>query len=145
MVDDSRSAWAQVATLARTSGFFATVDGQGSLVFGPSQTTPAKKFGYGVDILALEVAESAPLAARLTVVGEGAAGSQGSDAWSWLIKDPAAVAASAGLPGRVLSPGPARSKRREERGRRRLRRERSRSPSQAGCSSPARPRSFAAG
>ncbi len=96
VVDDSRSAWAQVATLARTSGFFATVDGQGSLVFGPSQTTPAKKFGYGVDILALQAAESAPLSGKVTVVGEGAAGSQGSDAWSWLIKDAAAVTASAG-------------------------------------------------
>ena len=32
----------------------------------------------------------------MTVVGEGAAGSEGADGWSWLVKDPAAVTASAG-------------------------------------------------
>lgn len=96
VVDDSRTAWAQVAALARVCGFLATVDAQGGLVFGPPQTTPVKTFTYGVDILALQAAESAPLFGKVTVVGEGAAGGQGSDAWSWLLKDPAAVTASAG-------------------------------------------------
>lgn len=96
VVDDSRSVWAHVAALARVCGFSATVDAQGGLVFGPPQTTPVKTFTYGVDVLALQAADAAPSFGKVTVVGEGAAGSQGSDAWSWLLKDPAAVTATAG-------------------------------------------------
>ena len=112
VVDDSRSAWAQVAALARVCGFFATVDAQGGLVFGPAQTTPVKTFTYGVDILALQAAESAPSFGKVTVVGEGAAGSQGSDAWSWLLKDPAAITATAGsgTPERLVQDSSLRSK-----------------------------------
>ena len=112
VVDDGRSAWAQVAALARVCGFFATIDAQGSLVFEPAQKTPVKTFTYGVDILALQAAESAPLFGKVTVVGEGAAGSQGSDAWSWLLKDAAAVTATAGSgqPERLVQDSSLRSK-----------------------------------
>jgi len=112
VVDDSRSAWAQVAALARVCGFFATVDARGSLLFEPAQTTPVKTFTYGVDVLALRAAESAPSFGKVTVVGEGAAGSQGSDAWSWLLKDAAAVTATAGSgqPERLAQDSSLRSK-----------------------------------
>jgi phage protein D len=112
VADDSRSAWAQVAALARVCGFLATVDAQGGLVFGPPQTTPVKTFTYGVDILALQAAESAPSFGKVTVVGEGAAGSQGSDAWSWLIKDPASITATAGsgTPERLVQDSSLRNK-----------------------------------
>jgi len=112
VVDDSRSAWAHVAALARVCGFFATVDAQGGLVFGPAQATPVKTFTYGVDVLALQTAETAPSFGKVTVVGEGAAGSQGADAWSWLLKDPAAVTATAGsgTPERLVQDSSLRSK-----------------------------------
>lgn len=104
VVDDRRTAWEHVAGLARRSGFLATVDAEGKLGFGPPASgSPAASFTYGVDLLALEVTQAAPLAAGLRIVGEGAAGSQGSDAWSWLVNDPAAVAGTAGTPGRVFS------------------------------------------
>jgi phage protein D len=104
VVDDRRSAWAHVAALARTSGFAARVDPQGRLVLGPPQGTPAQTFAYGVDVLALAVAEWAPPAGAVTVVGEGAAGSEGADAWSWLVKNPASVTGEAGGgdPARLL-------------------------------------------
>ena len=95
VVDDSRSAWAHVAALARACGFVATVDAQGGLVFGPAQIDA----GADVHLRRRRArAAGAPSrrrrSAKVTVVGEGAAGSQGADAWSWLVKDPAAVTAT---------------------------------------------------
>ena len=39
------------------------------------------------------------LVGAVTTVGEGAAGSQGQEAWSWLVKDPSSVTGSAGSGG----------------------------------------------
>ena len=56
-------------------------------------------------MLALESFEAPPSAGAVTVIGEGAAGSQGSDAWSWLVKDPSGVTGSSGSgdPARLVS------------------------------------------
>lgn len=96
VVDDGRSVWVHVAALARACGFVANVDTAGGLVFGPPQTTPAQKFTYGADVLALQAARSTPSLGAVTVVGEGAAGSEGSDAWNWLLHDSAGVTRTAG-------------------------------------------------
>jgi phage protein D len=96
VVDDGRSLWTHVATLARACGFTASVDGAGGLVFGPPQTTPVRKFTYGSDVLMLQAARAAPSLGAVTVVGEGAAGSDGSDAWNWLVHDSSGVTRSAG-------------------------------------------------
>jgi len=96
VVDDGRNVWVHVATLARACGFAANVDATGGLVFGPPQTTPVQKFTYGVDVLALQAARSAPSLGAVTVVGEGAAGSDGSDAWNWLVHDSSGVSRTAG-------------------------------------------------
>ena len=100
VVDDRRSAWAHVATLARRSGFLAYVTPAGELFFGPYEAgDPVQTFTYGEDVLQLAAREESPEVGKVTTWGEGAAGSQGKDAWSWLVKDPAAVQGSAGGTG----------------------------------------------
>jgi phage protein D len=96
VVHDGRSAWVHVATLARVCGFAASVDATGGLVFGPPQTTPVRKFSYGADVLTLQAARSVPSLGAVTVVGEGAAGSDGWDAWNWLVHDSSGVTRTAG-------------------------------------------------
>ncbi|HEX9371256.1 MAG TPA: hypothetical protein VF897_09625, partial [Roseiflexaceae bacterium] len=85
IVDDRRTAYQHVAALARASGCLAYLTPAGELAFAPfAAEEPVQTFTYGVDILALELAEANPLVGAATVVGEGAAGGQGQDAWSWL-------------------------------------------------------------
>jgi phage protein D len=107
VMDDRRSAYDQIASLARKCGFLAYVTPAGELSFAPPSAggQAIQTFTYGVDILALEVTEGEPPLGAVTIVGEGAAGSQGQDAWSWLIKDPSAVKGTAGSggPARIVS------------------------------------------
>jgi len=97
VVDDGRNAWVHVADLADRCGFLAWFDTDGKLVFGPaSEGRPAQTFAYGRDVLALDAVEGKPAAGAVTTVGEGAAGTKGEDAWSWLVKDPSGVTGTAG-------------------------------------------------
>ncbi|MDA8140168.1 MAG: hypothetical protein M0036_16095 [Desulfobacteraceae bacterium] len=97
VVDDRRSAWEQIAQLARMSGFAAYFTVEDKLCFKAlAQGQPAQTFTYGLDILAFQASQSPGPALTFAVVGEGAAGSQGEEAWSWLIKDPSSVTAEAG-------------------------------------------------
>jgi hypothetical protein len=112
VVDDGRSAWSHVAALARSSGFVASCTPTGKLAFGPAADgEPVQTFTYGGDVLSLESFEAPPSAGEVTVIGEGAAGSQGSDAWNWLIKDPSGVKGTSGSgdPKRLVSDGALRS------------------------------------
>jgi phage protein D len=97
VVDSRSSAWEHVARLATLSGFAAWIDPARGVCFGPlEQGSPAQTFAYGEDILELDAFEAQPAIGTVTVVGEGAAGSKGSDAWSWNAKDPSAVKATTG-------------------------------------------------
>jgi hypothetical protein len=112
VVDDGCSAWSHVAALARASGFVAACTPAGKLLFGPTADgEPVQTFSYGGDVLSLESFETPPSAGAVTVIGEGAAGSQGSDAWSWLVKDPSGVTGSSGSgdPARLVSDASLRS------------------------------------
>lgn len=112
VVDDRTGAWGHVARLARLSGHLAYVTPTGELFFAPyAEGEPAQSFAYGADLLALEVAEAAPVVGAVTAVGEGAAGSQGAEAWGWLVKDPAAVTREGGTgdPPRLVQDGALRS------------------------------------
>jgi hypothetical protein len=96
-VDTRRNALQHIAVLARKCNFIAYFSPEGKLNFVPfSPGSPVQTFTYAVDILALEITESTPPVGEVTLVGEGAAGSQGSDAWSWLVKDPTTVTGTAG-------------------------------------------------
>ena len=97
VVDDGRNGWTHIADLAAKSGFLARFAPDGSLDVGPaSEGSPAQSFTFAQDVLALDAAEQPPAAGAITVVGEGAAGSQGDAAWSWLVKDPSGVTGTAG-------------------------------------------------
>lgn len=112
VIDDGRSAWQHIAELARKNGFLAWISAEGKLLFQPAVTgAPVQTFTYAQDILALNVMEATSPAGQVTVTGEGAAGSSGQDAWSWLVKDVSGVLAQAGSgdPRRIVSDGSLRS------------------------------------
>lgn len=97
VIDDGRNAYQHIAHLARKSGYLAHFTPEGALYFAPfAAGQPVQSFTYGVDVLSLHVIDVAPVVGTITTVGEGAAGSEGQEAWSWLVKDPAPVQASAG-------------------------------------------------
>lgn len=112
VIDDRRTAYQHIAILARKSGYLSYFTPKGKLNFAPAQAEAVvQTFTYGVDILALDVMETTPAIANVTTVGEGAAGSQGQNAWGWLIKDPAAVQGNSGSdpPQRLVSDASLRS------------------------------------
>lgn len=110
-VDDRRSAWEWIAELARLAGLMAWVDGEGKLHCKAPGGAPARTYRYGQDILSLAHDERVPALGEVTVNGEGAAGGQGSQAWSWLAKDPGPIRAGAGAspPKRLVRHGALRN------------------------------------
>jgi hypothetical protein len=97
VIDDRQNAYQHIATLARKSGYVAYFTTEGKLYFGPLITGQAvQTFTYGVDILSFQATQTAAAVDTFTVVGEGAAGSHGAEAWGWLVKDPVSVSAQAG-------------------------------------------------
>ncbi len=97
VIDSSRNLYQHIAALAGKSGLLATINNQGKLNFKSVPASSAERtFTYGVDIMGLKMTRISPSLDKITVVGAGATGSQGSDAWSWLLKDPQTVMASTG-------------------------------------------------
>lgn len=97
VVDDRRSAYDHIAALGRISGCQTSFTPEGKLSFAPFPDGQAvQTFVYGEDILALEVTQAKPILTGTTAIGEGAAGSQGQEAWSWLVKDPSSVKGTSG-------------------------------------------------
>jgi phage protein D len=97
VVDDRRSAYRHVAALACKSGYLAYFTPEGKLSFAPFTAGQAvQTFTYGEDVLSLRATEAPLVVGAVTIVGEGAAGNQGQEAWSWLVKDPSSVTGSAG-------------------------------------------------
>ena len=97
VIDDRRSVFAHMVALAQRCGFLLTVDGEGALGFAPPAGGSAvQTFTYGVDLLAFELSERAPSVGAVNAVGEGAAGSEGQDAWSWVVQDAGGASGSAG-------------------------------------------------
>jgi hypothetical protein len=89
VLDDRSNAHEHIAALARKSGYLVWFTPEGKLYFGPYAGGQAvQTFSHGMDILSLEVRETTPVVQTVTTIGEGAAGAEGQEAWSWLIKDP---------------------------------------------------------
>ncbi|MDQ4043678.1 MAG: contractile injection system protein, VgrG/Pvc8 family [Actinomycetota bacterium] len=100
VVDDRRSAYRHIAALARRSGYLAYFTPENKLNFAPfASSQPVQTFSYGEVIISLRTTKIAAVVGAVTTVGEGAAGSQGQEAWSWLVKDPSSVTSSAGSDG----------------------------------------------
>ena len=103
VVDDRSSGYRHVARLARLSGCVAYVAADGTLtVETPSQAPPEQTFAYAKDVLGFETCERTPAGGAVTAVGEGAAGTKGDDAWSWLAKDVSSVSSTSGDGGERL-------------------------------------------
>jgi hypothetical protein len=99
-LDDRRPAWRHVAQLAAHAGLLVGVDGEGAVwQAAPAPDDVAVAAAYGRDALSLVTRTAQPRAVP-GVVGQGAAGSHGADAWPWLVRDPAEV--------RVAGDGPVR-------------------------------------
>jgi hypothetical protein len=87
-----------MAELARQEHWLLSVSADNSLSAKPINAgSPVHTFTYGVDLVALAKVVSTPSESSPTVVGTGAATSQGSHAWSWLSKS-RAVASSGAAP-----------------------------------------------
>ena len=112
VVDDRRNVWQHIALLARKNDYLAWFSTEDKLNFKPFVAgQPVQTFNYGHDILALELTETLPVIGAVTSVGEGAAGSNGQDAWNWLAKDVSSLQAQSGAgdPARLVSDGSLRS------------------------------------
>jgi phage protein D len=97
VVDSRSSAWEHIARLAALAGFAVWSDADAEIHFEPLRPgSPVQTFTYGQDVLELEAFQSTPSVGAVTVVGDGAAGSKGADAWSWNLKDVSPLKASAG-------------------------------------------------
>lgn len=97
VIDDRRNVYEHIAALTLDNRQLAFVRADGALqstVFEPGDVV--QEFRYGEDIIEICAHEFAPLVDCVEVVGEGAAGGQGAEAWNWLIKDPAPMTAKAG-------------------------------------------------
>ena len=95
-VDDRRSLWEWIARLARHADLPVWIDAEGKLNAKKPAGQPVAKFTWGETLIALDATARDPVTTAARVVGEGSAGRQGSDAWSWLAKDPEGVSAAAG-------------------------------------------------
>lgn len=98
-IDDRQSLWQWISTLAAYSACHAWVDNAGSVHVKAGGGPATASFSYGNDILSLHHSQATPQAGKITVIGEGAAGSQGSQAWSWLSKKTSGISAQQGSSG----------------------------------------------
>jgi hypothetical protein len=104
-VDDGRSVWQHIASLARKNGLAAWLTTEGKLTMRSlGSGSPVQTFTYAQDIQALEVVSASSVAGQVTAIGEGAAGTQGGDAWAWLVEDASSITAQSGSgdPARLL-------------------------------------------
>ena len=109
-LDDRAHCLDHIAKLSKMSGFLAFFDAEGALHFAPpSEGSPVRTFVYGEDILRLQAHQHQTVTSGVAVVGDGAAGGQGKDAWCWLVKDPAGVRGEAGSEPRQFSEGALRA------------------------------------
>jgi hypothetical protein len=109
VADDRAHLLDHIATLAGFSGADVTFDAGGGLVCAVSGETPsAVAFAYGASIAAGRMQQRIPLETPFQSTGEGAAGSDGDDAWPWIAADSGSTA-SGDPGGGVASVGALRS------------------------------------
>ncbi len=101
-VDDRQSLWEWIARLARHADVPAWADAQGRLNARAPRGQPAASFRYGETLLALHASARDPATTAARLVGEGSAGRQGADAWSWLAKDAQGVSAGGAAGGAAV-------------------------------------------
>lgn len=95
-IDDRLSLWDWIARVARHAGVPAWADAQGALNAHQPGGQPVATWRWGETVLALDTRARDPVVTGARIVGEGSAGRQGSDAWSWLAKDDRSATAGSG-------------------------------------------------
>lgn len=97
VVDDALNLFQHINAFANTCGYLAYVDETNALNFAPFSGEPAvQTFTYGSDILSFEKTVKDATVYCVKVVGDGAAGSEGEDAWPWRVKDLESISATSG-------------------------------------------------
>ena len=111
-VDDRRSAWEWLASLGRLAKFRSWVDGDGHLHCRSAAGAAVRIYHHGQDVLSMSFSERTSQLGEVTMTGEGAAGSQGSQAWSWLLKsaDEMQATSGQGVPKRLYQDGALRNR-----------------------------------
>jgi hypothetical protein len=88
VIDGRSSLYQHIAKLANKNNYFAYFSAAGEFNFLPLLSNQALTiFTYGVDIIEFNWFTRAFVTEQLTLIGEGAAGSAGQEAWSWLNKN----------------------------------------------------------
>ncbi|MEJ2199618.1 MAG: hypothetical protein P8X63_01180 [Desulfuromonadaceae bacterium] len=110
-IDDSRSLWEWSALLAAHAGAWVWTDADNNLNCKPPGDPGNRSYSYGSDLLGLRFCERTSLFGEIRVSGEGCAGSQGAQAWSWLAKNADGISASTGQgdPQRLYQSGSLRN------------------------------------
>jgi phage protein D len=107
VVDGRHGAWRHIAALARRSGLLARIDAAGHLVVAPPDTASVVTLDPTSEVLDLRATRWHDVPDAVSVIGEGAAGAHGADAWAWLVCDASSVTADAGGSGGVRVGDPA--------------------------------------
>ena len=92
VIDDGKNIYQHIYHLAGNSNYICFINHEGALNF-TSYTggNLSAEFTYGVNLISLEITEQTPFFESVAIVGEGAASSQGEEAWCWLVKNPSSV------------------------------------------------------
>lgn len=112
VVDDRSSAAQHLMSLAVACDFVTYMTPENALYFGPANQNQAiKTFTYGVNLLQASAQRTQLPLNSIRAIGEGAAGSDGQDAWCWLVKQRDAVTTEVGDvdAGRIVYSGAWRS------------------------------------
>lgn len=88
-VDERRSVWSHVCSLAQLAGCELSADGEGALNFRPPKSGAADhSFRHGAELVAWDVGPRDTTRTDVSVVPFGAASEQGSDHWHVLLREP---------------------------------------------------------
>ena len=88
-VDERRSAWSHVFTLAGLAGCEVSADSSGAVNFRPPNSgSPSHSFRHGAELVAWDVGPNATMRPDIQVVPFGAASEQGPSHWHVLLREP---------------------------------------------------------
>jgi phage protein D len=88
-VDERRSVWSHVCSLAQLAGCELSADAGGALNFRPPKSgSPDHSFRHGAELVAWDVGPRDTTRTDVSVVPFGAASEQGSDHWHVLLREP---------------------------------------------------------
>ena len=92
VIDDGKNVYQHIYHLAGNSNYICFINHEGALNF-TSYTggNLYAEFTYGVNLISLEITDQTPFFESVAIVGEGAASSQGEEAWCRLVKNPSSV------------------------------------------------------